>query len=98
MSDRDVLDLIELMEQRLFSDSSSLDPETVAAWNQEFGIRVSSAERGPAWSSIVERAHQLSRRIEPLVADMSSQRDSLKHELQEQAQGQRALKAYGSHG
>jgi hypothetical protein len=96
VSDREVLESICAMEGRLDGDPSGLDAAALEAWNQEFRTVVASAERGPEWPAILERAHRLSARIQTVVAGLDRKRAALKEELRSQNLGQRALKAYGA--
>jgi hypothetical protein len=94
MSDADVLRLVEEMEQLLGSDALIEDSEAVAEWHERFLSAVPSAEKGPGWPGIVERAHAIAKRIESTVDALRTQRDAIKQELETQTTGQRALKAY----
>lgn len=94
MSDVEVLRLIEEMETLLETDAPAPDPERVAEWHRLFLAACASAERGPGWPGIVQRAHTIAGRVGDLVTALSVQRDGLKREMETQAMGQRALKAY----
>ena len=96
MSDQDVMECIEAIENHLVQDPGSLDAELLMEWNRSFQALLSNAEHGPEWPAIVERAHRLSAAIQEVLPRLMEQRDALKRELSEQVVGQRALKAYGS--
>lgn len=98
MSDRKLLDSIKAMEDRLEADPSTLDAETLEAWNREFKTEAGSAERGPEWPAIVARAEALSQRIQAVTRELLLRREELKRELGTQTVGQRALKAYDPKG
>jgi hypothetical protein len=93
MSDRAVLDLVIEMENHL-NEEELPDPDQLAAWNAKFGTAAAAAERGPEWKTIVERAHALNDVIQKRLGGMIYERDLLRHELEAQALGQRALKGY----
>lgn len=94
MSDAEVLRLVGEMEAYLNQDSAALDPGVIEAWHQRFLSAVSSAERGPEWGATADRARAVSMRIDKAVAVLSVQRDALRQEMEAQATGKRALKAY----
>lgn len=94
MSDADVLRLVEEMERLLEADPGNLDGDLIAGWHERFLVACGSAERGPAWAGTVLRAKAVADRVESLVQVLSRQKDLLKKEMEAQAVGQRALKAY----
>lgn len=94
MSDAEVLRLVTEMEAYLSQDSASLDPETIEAWHQRFLSAAATAERGPGWGPIAERARAVAGKVDEVVAVLSVQRDALRQEMENQAAGKRALKAY----
>lgn len=98
MSDRRLLESIEVMERRLEADPTSLDAEALEAWNLEFLEAAATVERGPEWPSIVGRAQALSARIQTVLESLLIKRDELKSELESQTAGKRALRAYNPQG
>lgn len=94
MSEAEVLRLLGEMEALLEPEAPAPDPEWIAEWHQRFLAACASAERGPGWPGIVQRAHTMAGRVDGLVAALSVQKDGLKREMETQAMGQRALKAY----
>lgn len=96
MSDRGVLAAIQAMEGWLDDPDHPLDERALECWNREFQEAVARAEKGPGWSDIVARAHDLAKRVEARTQALSVQRDAVRLELEHQAQGGRALRGYGS--
>lgn len=96
MSDTEVVACLDEMEARLHCPSSDWTPEALEGWHQRFHAAVATAERGPDWAEIVERAHSLGGMVTNLAALASSQRDQIRMELDRQALGYRALKGYGA--
>ncbi len=94
MSDAEVLRLIEEMEQRLKESAVSMDSAAIAQWHDHFKSAVEHADRGPGWSQIVARAHALAGCVDVAVASLLVERDSMKHEMEAQTAGRRALNAY----
>lgn len=92
MSDSEVVAALEAMEQLL--RGGFVEPEILAAWQQQFDAALASAERGTGWSPIVARARDLAGRLDAAAELLASQRDQLRKELDLQAQGARALKGY----
>lgn len=70
----------------------------VAAWEAEYQLALEEARGGRDWEFLRERAHALGARLEEKLRGVISERDALKAELDGQAQGRRALKAYRSGG
>jgi hypothetical protein len=93
MSDSNVLTLIIEMESRL-NEEEVPDPDQLAEWNAKFNAAVAKAEHGSDWKAIVDRGHALNDVIQKRLGGLSYERDRLRHELEAQAQGQRALKGY----
>jgi hypothetical protein len=86
------------MERRLEADPASLDAENLEAWNREFLEASASAERGPEWPAILDRAQALSARIQTVLQTLLLKREELKSELESQTAGKRALRAYNPQG
>lgn len=89
---------LDQMERWLDDPSWTAEPGEVAAWEVEYRVALEEARGGPDWASLRERAHVLGRRLEEKLRGVISERDALKAELDGQAQGRRALKAYRSGG
>lgn len=68
----------------------------VAVWEAEFQQALEEARGGLDWEFLRERAHALGARLEEKLQGVITERDALKAELDGQAQGRRALKAYRS--
>jgi hypothetical protein len=96
MSDAGVQACLVQMESWLQGSGAAPAAEELVAWNRRFGLEVATAERGPAWQHILQRAHALGTAVEGLSTALIAHRDSLKAELAAQAQGNRALKGYGA--
>jgi hypothetical protein len=95
MSEEAVSSLIVEMENYL-KETEYLDPDYISDWNTKFCAAADSAERGPDWGSIVERAHALGETIQKRIGGLNYEREQMRHELNLQASGQRALKGYSS--
>ena len=95
MSDAAVSSLIVEMENYL-KETELPDPDYITEWNERFKTEVETAEHGPDWVSIVDRAHVLGEAIQARIGGLNYEREQLLRELAVQAQGQRALKGYSS--
>jgi len=96
MSDGAVLAAIQAMEAWLAGPESALDGTALEAWNREFQASVAGAEKGPGWQELVARAHRLAEQVERRRRAVEAQREAIRVELEQQAQGDRALKGYGA--
>jgi hypothetical protein len=94
MSDCDVLNIIDEMEILLKDEGLPLDPDRLMEWQQRFSQAIATAERGEQWKTVTGRAQAVNALLEHRLSALVSQRDSIKRELEGQAVGQRALKAY----
>lgn len=94
MSDRDLALVLDEMERMLEEQPFPEDPEAIEAWRLRFAEAVASADRGPEWESLAVRARDLGRKVEHLLEHLNHKRESLRLELDHQAQGSRALRAY----
>lgn len=94
MSDQDVLLAIEAMERLLQTPDSDLSSDAIRAWQVGFETAVASAERGPHWNELIQRAHDTAHAIELRLDSLRELRDSIRQELNLGAQGSRALRAY----
>lgn len=94
MSDREVLLAIEEMEGLLKEESVAIDPDHLIDWQSRFHQALTAAERGDGWSEITARAKAVNALLEDRLRVLIQQRDAIRRELEGQALGQRALKAY----
>lgn len=94
MSDQDVLLAVKEMEAWLARGALLDDPGLVEQWHKKFLAALAGAERGADWPAILERVHALATRLDQQVSALESRKESLRKELQGQAVGRRALKAY----
>ena len=96
MSDAAVRAAIQAMEAWLADPERALDEVALEAWNRDFRAAVAGAEKGPGWPELVARGHRLAERVESRRQAVAAQRDAVRLELEQQVQGDRALKGYGS--
>lgn len=96
MSDTDVRAAIEALEAWLAKGGAPMDPAFLAEWNGRFQAAVASAERGPGWDALVERAHRLAEQVAFRQSAAEAQREMIRAELRQQEQGARALRGYGA--
>lgn len=94
MSDRDVTEALDALEQLLQGDV--LEPQAIAAWQASFEQALDNATRGPGWAEIAARARTLATRLDARTEALVEQRERLRSELNLQGQGARALKGYRS--
>ncbi len=94
MSDRDLALVLDEMERMLEEQPFPEDPDAIEAWRLRFAEAVASADRGPEWECLASRARNLGRKVEHLLVHLNQKRESLRLELDHQAQGSRALRAY----
>jgi hypothetical protein len=94
MSDTDLLKVLERMESWLQGVDRLPGPDALVEWNREFQAALASAERGPGWSILVERAHALGVCVNVRAATLGVQRDQIHRNLKMQECGGRALKGY----
>lgn len=94
MSDREVAEALDALEGLLGEPLDRLDGARVGQWHDRFRQAVAAAERGPGWAALVERAHALGQRLDQVLAQALTERESLRRELDAGGQGARALKAY----
>ncbi len=98
MSDHDLSRILDEMEQVLAQDPFPMDAAAIEAWRIRFAEAVASADRGPGWALLVDRAHGIGKRVQTILEDLTLQRDQLRLELDQHAQGSRALRAYRPSG
>lgn len=96
MSDGAVRAAIQTLEAWLADPERPLDEVALEAWNRDFQAAMAGAEKGPGWPELVARGHRLAERVESRRQAVAAQRDAVRLELEQQAQGDRALKGYGS--
>lgn len=96
MSDEAVRAAIQTLEAWLADPERALDEIALETWNRDFQAAVAGAEKGPGWPELVARGHRLAERVESRRQAVAAQRDAVRLELEQQAQGDRALKGYGS--
>lgn len=94
MSDQAVANALDDLERLLAEPLERMDGERIGQWHERFRAAVAGAQRGPGWAALVERAHDLGRRLDQVLGQALSQRDALRRELDAGGQGARALKAY----
>lgn len=98
MSDQDLARILDEMDRMLGQRPFPEDPEAIEAWRLRFAQAVASAEHGPDWERLALRARDLGKRVESLLDDLNRERERLRLELDHQAQGSRALRAYRPSG
>ena len=91
----EISELILEMENYL-KETELPDPDYVAGWNEKFRAAADAADRGPGWDKIVEQAHALGETIQQRIGGLNYEREQVRHELELQASGKRALKGYSS--
>jgi hypothetical protein len=72
------------------------DTDYIAEWNEKFRAALETAEKGPDWKSIVDRAHALGDVIQKRIGGLNYERDQMLDQMNLQTSGQRALKGYSS--
>jgi hypothetical protein len=92
MSDQDVRLALDDMERML--QEGALTAGNLKPWQERFDAAMASAERGPGWAEIAERAHFLGRRVDLALAGVLADRDAIRKEMRLMAVGGRALKGY----
>lgn len=98
MSDAGVSKALDDLERLLGTLMDDPDPQAVADWHAAFREAVASAERGPAWPEIRNRAHELGRRLEQRTGQIQALRGAIREELRAQERGHRALEGYRQPG
>ena len=98
MSDRDLTASLDDLERLLASILDNPDPGAVDAWHLAFKEALAGAEKGPQWSAIVARAHDLGARLDQRMAQLRAIRGAVRQELQARERGKRALHGYRSAG
>lgn len=96
MSDHEVRAALDRMEGWIGQPAWEPDPAALEAWNTEYQAALATAERGPSWPALVERAHGLGRKLEVRLDQATQMRDAIRAELGIQERGNRALAGYGA--
>ena len=94
MSDQDVAQAFDALEELLAKATKDPDPEAVATWHEAFKAALASAERGPQWSALKARGRVMEVKLNQAVAVLRTLQDAVKREIDTQGAGQRALSAY----
>jgi hypothetical protein len=94
MSDQGLQEAILQMEAWLRTEPFPVDSESLKVWRDHFEEEVRSAERGMGWPELVQRSHAVAALLQERVQSLEATRDLLRSELDAQALGQRALRAY----
>ena len=96
MSDGRVRAALEQMEAWLRDLDWEPDVAALRAWDEGFKVALAGAEKGPGWSALMERAQEAGRRLEARTVAFAETRDLLRHRLEAQDRGGRALRGYGA--
>lgn len=91
MSDLAFAVVLEALESLLQGEP---EPEAIEAWQRRFDEALRHVERGPAWPDLVAKAHQLATQLHQRADHLSEELAGLRLDMERQAQGSRALKAY----
>jgi hypothetical protein len=94
LSDRDLSQAFDALEDLLAVAADHPDPEVVAAWHEQFKLALATAERGPLWPELKMRGKVLSARLDQRVATLKALQESVKQEMSTQGTARRALSAY----
>ncbi len=98
MSDTRLTASLDDLERLLGSVLDDPDPQAIAAWHEAFKEALAEAEKGPQWAGIVERAHDLGKRLDQRVAQLQALRGAVREELVAREKGRRALTGYSPSG
>lgn len=93
MSDAGVLRALEELEAMI--EACVPEPEWLDAWRLRMEAEKATAEHGPGWEAIRHRGHELARVLDARVAALRVDQHVLRQEMGMQANGIRALQAYG---
>ena len=96
MSNMQVCAAVEQMEAWLTNSAWEPDADALAQWNAGLQRALATAEHGPGWAELAERAHAAGRLLEARSAEVAVVRDRIKAELDSQGRGTRALRGYGA--
>ena len=92
MSDKDLTHCLD--DLQLLLQAAEPEADALALWQEHFDAAVASAERGPEWPAIVQRAHALAARADIAVSTLSAKQNLIREEMNVHRRGARALKAY----
>jgi len=96
MSDAGVRAALERMEAWLADVNWVPDVGELAQWDAEFQAALAQAEKGPGWSSLMERSMAAGHSLEARTLVVAEARDQVRKELENYERGNRALKGYGA--
>jgi hypothetical protein len=94
LSDQDLRQAFDALEDLLAVAADHPDPERVAAWHGQFREALATAERGPQWPELKLRGQVLCARLDQRVATLKTLQESVKQEMNAQGTARRALSAY----
>lgn len=94
MSDRDLRAAIEQMEAWLSDLNWEPEVEAVVLWNARLREAIALAEKGSDWPELVGLAHGVGQRLELRIQQFVQRQAGIRARLDEQGQGNRALKGY----
>ena len=94
MSDVDIAQSLDALEQLLAHTAENPDAEAVAAWHETFRAALASADRGPKYPALKARGRALEVKLNETVAVLRTLQEAVKREIDTQGAGRRALSAY----
>jgi hypothetical protein len=94
MTDQAMAGVLDDLERILAMPLEFPDPKVIADWHESFKRCAASAERGPGWPGLVERAHQLGRLLKRREALLRADQQRVRRELNKFSVSRRALSAY----
>ncbi len=94
MTDLEVLAILDELERLLEAPVEPLEAQAIAQWHDAFMGALASAQRGPRWPEIRQRAKALETRLHVRVASVREAQRAVQRELEQGALGQRALAGY----
>jgi hypothetical protein len=96
MSDLEVLAALDRLQPLLEAPLEVRNGPAIAAWEAAFRICTASAERGPRWPEVLDRARCLRRLLDRRRALLRLRQQEARRELSRVSAGRRALAAYHS--
>ena len=94
MSDHDVLQVLDRLALLLRTPVERPNAQAIADWHDEFKRSVATAERGPGWAEIKDRAKVLGVLLNRRMALIQGAQRTLRQKLDRNVTGRRALTAY----
>jgi hypothetical protein len=94
MSDHDVLQVLDRLAFLLRTPVEHPNAQAIAEWHEEFKRSVATAERGPRWTEVKDRAKVLGVLLSRRMALLQGAQRILKQKLNRNTTGRRALTAY----